>query len=888
MRRILPLLEKPGRYLGAEHGAVIKNPAEVEVRAALAFPDLFEIGMSYLGSVILADCINKTPEFWAERAFAPTKATAEIMREKGILLGTHESGTPLKDMDLVGFSLTHELCYTNVLFMLDLAGIPLWTKDRSDTFPLIVAGGGCTFNAEPVADFFDCMVLGDGEDILPRMLGIIRDAKASEAAKHEVLLQLKDLPGVYVPSFFEDMGPGKALKPLIPGYARVEKAILPDLDASPLPTERPVPFSESVHDRLTVEIARGCTRGCRFCQAGMIYRPVRERSNASVLEGIEKGLDATGYEEVSFLSLSTGDYSALEGLFEGVMPACKARQTSVSLPSLRVGSVSPEIMKSLSGLRRTGVTLAPEAGSQRLRDVINKGVDEESLLRHVAALKNHGWRSVKLYFMMGLPTESDEDLAAIIDLARRVRDVPGAVGKDFQVTASVSPFVPKPHTPFQWEAAIDMDEIRRRVGVLLDKVRGQKRITLKWHMPEMSRLENVFSRGDRALAPAVAEAYTRGALFCSWKDQLDLALWEDIFKDLGIDSASYLRERCEDELLPWDHLTSGVSKNYLQTERRRALRGAISRDCRYHVCRACGVCNMDGRPCELVKQAETMDIRPRLVHEQPDRKEFVEEVDEQVGKRRVKPGKPDLGPLAEKAMHLRIRHKKIGQAVWLSQTELTKTLERAMRRAEIPVSFSQGYHPMPRLSFGRALPVGVAGLDEWFTLYLYKPMHPELVAESLGRQMPRGLRIMAVDTLSMSKKQPDTLAEDFYLHFGTEARKQQARAAAFLEQDELHYTWTSKKGEKTVDVRPLVAHAEAWGRGILLRSDMRRGYLGPMKLIAALFPDYDPMQLHIIKLRQHEEFPEEDLQTSLGPHPLQRRKRRKRREAERGAAITAL
>lgn len=866
MRKILPLLEKPSRYLGREHGTVKKNPADVSVRAALAFPDLFEIGMSYLGSVILAECINETPEFLAERAFAPTQKTAEVMREKGILLGTHESGTPLKDMDLVGFSLTHELCYTNVLFMLDLAGIPLWAKDRDVKFPLVVAGGGCTFNAEPVADFFDCMVLGDGEKVLPRMLHILREAKNPGISKHDVLLKLKDLPGVYVPSFFEDMGPGKALKPLVPGYERVEKAILPDLDASPLPVNRPVPFAESVHDRLAVEIARGCTRGCRFCQAGMIYRPVRERSSEAVLEGIEKGMDATGYEEVSFMSLSTGDYSALEGLFEGVMPACKARQTSVSLPSLRVGSVSAEVMKTLSGLRRTGVTLAPEAGSQRLRDVINKGVDEESLLKHVAALKNHGWRSVKLYFMMGLPTETDEDLEAVIELARKVRDVPGAVGKDFQVTASVSPFVPKPHTPFQWERAIDMDEIRRRVGVLLDKVRGQKRISLKWHMPEMSRLENVFSRGDRALAPAVAEAYKRGALFCSWKDQLDLAQWEEVFTDLGIDSAAYLRERSEDEVLPWDHLTSGVSKKYFLTERRRALRGAISQDCRYHVCRGCGVCNMDGRPCELSKQAESMDIRPRVVHERPDRKEFVETVDEGVGKKRVKPGKPDLGPLAEKALHLRIRHKKIGQAVWLSQTELTKTLERAMRRAEIPVSFSQGYHPMPRLSFGRALPVGVAGLDEWFNIYLCRPVHPELVAESLQRQMPAGLEILGVETLPMSKKQPETLAEDYFVLFGPDAEEQQPRLAEFMALESLPYTWETKKGEKTVDVRPLIAQAEAWGRGVLLRTDLTKGYLGPVKLVAAIFPDAGPEHLRIVKLKQHELSARSPLVHSLGPH----------------------
>ena len=489
MRKLLPLLPKPSHYLGAESGAIKKDPADVSARVALAFPDLYEVGMSYMGHAILYDAVNARPDLWAERVYAPTKEAAAILRVHGTPLATLESDTPLADVDVVGFSITHELCYTNVLYMLDLAGLALRAADRGEDGPLVMAGGGCVFNAEPLAPFMDCMVLGDGEDVLIEILDTVAAAKRDGAGKSALLERLAALPGVYVPAYYAP-GPDGTMVPVGPGPASVEKRIVADLNEAPFPRRQPQAF-DAVHDRYTIEIARGCTRGCRFCQAGMIYRPVRERTLDTLEAIITEGLDTSGYGELSFLALSAGDFSTLSGLFARSFPRCLAEQVALSLPSLRVGSVNEEIMQLIAGIRRTGATLAPEAGSQRLRDVINKGVTEEELLEHVRTLFDNGWSSVKLYFMIGLPTETDADLDAILDLCRKVATV-GQGNRRLQVTAAISPFIPKPHTPFQWEAQISYETIRARVGRLLDIFRPHRRLRLKWHAAEMSWLEGIF------------------------------------------------------------------------------------------------------------------------------------------------------------------------------------------------------------------------------------------------------------------------------------------------------------------------------------------------------------------------------------------------------------
>ncbi|MFO7727332.1 MAG: TIGR03960 family B12-binding radical SAM protein, partial [Desulfonatronovibrio sp.] len=455
MKELLPYLPKPSHYLGNEVNSVHKDKEKISVRIGLAFPDLYEVGMSYLGQKLLYKQVNDQPDFWAERVFAPTVEASLVLKKHGLPLCTLESDTPLDRLNILAFSLTHELCYTNILYMLDLAGIPLYSRDRGDNYPLVIAGGGATFNAEPVADFFDFMVLGDGEKLLVRVAQMVGQAGAEQWSRTDLLQKLKNVPGIYIPSFFQSNS-RTGLEPVHEDYRVVRKGLVRDLNQVAFPTDQVIPYGKIVHDRFSVEVARGCTRGCRFCQAGNIYRPVRERKVPSIVSIIDQALRQTGLEELSFLSLSTGDFSALEKLFMESFTRCQSEQVSISLPSLRVGSVNEKLMKLIARIRHTHATLAPEAGTQRLRDVDNKGVTEEELLSHTETLFNLGWNGVKLYFMIGLPTETDKDLEGIRDLCLKVLKTGAKAGKRLQITASISPFVPKPHTPFQWESQITL------------------------------------------------------------------------------------------------------------------------------------------------------------------------------------------------------------------------------------------------------------------------------------------------------------------------------------------------------------------------------------------------------------------------------------------------
>jgi radical SAM family uncharacterized protein/radical SAM-linked protein len=841
MRELLPLLPKPSRYAGQEWGALRKDPASVRLRLGLAFPDLYDVGMSYLGQRILLHCVNARPGLSAERVYAPCEDTARVLRERGAPLCTLETDTPLADLDAVAFSLTHELCYTNVLYMLDLAGIPLRAAERGPGHPLILAGGGACFNAEPLADFVDCMVLGDGEEALPRVLEAVLAARDQGLPRPDLLRGLAEIPGVYVPSLFQDQGPGLPLRPLVPGRERVEKALVEDLEHAPFPVLTPLAFGQAVHDRLTLEIARGCTRGCRFCQAGIIYRPVRERSLERIQAMLDQGLAATGYEEVSFLSLSTGDFSALDSLFARTFDRCAAQQVAISLPSLRVGSVSPAIMERIASIRRTGATLAPEAGSQRLRDVINKGVTEEGLIAHVRHLFEHGWQHVKLYFMIGLPTETPEDLEAIVDLCRKVRDAAGWQVKRLQVTAAVSPFVPKPHTPFQWERQIGLSEIRERIDYLRDLFKRHKRLMLKFHEPRMSYIEGVFSRGDRRLGPVVEQAYRAGALFSSWKDRLDLAPYLEAMAEHGLTPEEYLRERSVDEPLPWDHLDCGVSRGFLLRERRRALEATTTADCRYDSCAGCGVCNLDGRASRLTAQAPGKDIRPRVLLAQRD------QAGDQPGPDLS--GKPDLNA---QAARYRVWYAKTGPAAVLSQLELQSVFERALRRSGLPLSFSAGFHPLPRVSFGMALPVGVESVCEWFVLGLREARPAEEVAAVLGPNLPPGLPLERVELLPPGRPVMQAAAETFRLELrGPDPDGLKALWFDFLKRKKEVIQRKSKRGVKPFDIRPLLAGLADLGNGDLeLRLDWSTGYVSPLTLARAVMPTADPVDFRLIKTAQ--------------------------------------
>lgn len=825
MRECVASLQKPTQYLGAEWGRVAKNPADVRVRVALAFPDLYEVGMSYVGGRILYEAVNRLDGLAAERVFTPADEAAATLRERGAPLCTLESDTPLAACDVLAFHLTHELCYTNVLYMLDLAGLPFRAADRGPDAPLVIAGGGCAFNAEPVAPFFDAMVIGDGEKALVDILSAVDAAKREGLPRRELLSRLTAIQGVYVPAFFEP-APDGGVRPLVPGYTRVDKAILPDLDAAPFPTCQIVPFAQSVHDRLAVEIARGCTRGCRFCHAGMIYRPVRERSLGTLDTLVSEGLSRTGYEELSFLSLSTGDFSALESLFAGCIDRCRREQVAVSLPSLRAGTLSDSILSMMAGIRRTGATVAPEAATQRLRDVINKGITEADILDHASRLFVHGWQQVKLYFMIGLPTETDEDIEGIYALAKKVLAAAPPGTKRLQVTAAISPFVPKPHTPFQWEAQISLEAIRERVGRLRALFATDKRLTLRWHEPEMSFLEGVFSRAGRELAPLVEAAYREGALFCSWVDRFDLAPWRRVFEAAGRDPADWLGARDPDAPLPWDHLSCGVSPAYLRREREKALRGAATADCRYGDCSGCGVCSFEGRNSALDPAGEA-DIRPRL--NRPAREHDAV----------AAPPAPPREDLTHKAAHLRVWFSKVGSAVYLSQLELTRLFERALRRGGLKPSFSAGYHPLPQLSFGRALPVAVASQAEWMAIFLRQDVSPEEFAARLNPNLPEGMAVLGVESLPPGRKIAHPAIETFELDIPAPlAGRCLDNWRAFAAATTFPVTWESKKGPRSLDSRPVVTGVDILPpAAVRFTCNFAETYVSPLRLAEAVCPE---------------------------------------------------
>ncbi len=718
IQELLALIEKPSRYLGSEINAVKKDPRGVKLRFALAFPDLYEIGTSHFGLQILYHILNRQPGIAAERVFAPATDLEERLRQDRTPLFSLESRTPLGRFDIVGFSLLYELNYTHVLTMLDLSGIPLLAGDRDSGHPLVVAGGPCTCNPEPVADFFDAIVVGDGEQVVLELARTWLAWKADGAGGREALLKTwSAIEGVYIPAFFEaryDSEGFQTVAPRFPEHTAVQRAVVADLDAAPFPVKPVIPFGKPVHDRLRLELSRGCTRGCRFCQAGMIYRPVRERSPGQLLELTQQALAATGYEDVSLMSLSTGDYGCIVPLMERLMARFTPARVAVSLPSLRAGTLTPELMGLIRQVRKTGFTIAPEAGSQRLRDAINKNISEAEIIDTVRDAFECGWQLIKLYFMVGLPTETEEDLAALVELVLKLSRLKGPARRRGQINVSLATFIPKPHTPFQWAAQISLPESRRRLHWVQDRLK-RPGIQFKWQDPEMSLLEGVWARGDRRLGRALLAAHRRGCRFDGWSDKFHFSAWMEAFEEAGIVPAFYTaRDRRLDEPLPWGHIDTRVSLEFLKSEWAKTLAGSPTPDCRGGDCQACGVCDFQ-------------KLAPRVHH----------------GPIPARPPASAPGAAAAVYKQLQVSYEKTGLARFFGHLELVNIFLRALRRARIPVKFSEGFHPKPKVSFDDPLPTGVESEEERMVLTVPRELTADALRESLNAELPEGLRVQA-------------------------------------------------------------------------------------------------------------------------------------------------
>ena len=604
LERILPRVQKPARYVGGEYNEVRKDPREVDLRFAFCFPDTYEIGMSNLGYRILYGILNDMPGGWCQRAFAPWGDMEEEMRAAGIPLYALESGDPVRDFDIIGFSVGYEMAYTAILNMLDLAGVPLRGEDRPGLTPLVIAGGTAMYNAEPVADFIDMALIGEGEDLLPEVVNLCRRAKAEGWDKPRLLRAAAQIQGVYVPSLYDvaynSDGTIAAITPRDGAPAKVVKRVVHDMDRAYYPAKTIVPSTEIVHDRVTLEVFRGCIRGCRFCQAGYVYRPVRCRSKDLLVRYGQEAVADSGYQEMTLSSLSTSDYPDLVALCDGLEPLCERDHVNLSLPSLRADNFSMELMQRLQKGRKAGLTFAPEAGTQRLRDAINKNLTEEDLHQSLRTAFSGGWNAVKLYFMLGLPTETDEDVLAIAEMANHVmhtwREYASNKSRGVRITVSTSWFVPKPFTAFQWEPQISREEYERRVKLLREAITA-KAVTYNWHDGDTSFLEAVLARGDRRLGRVLERVHQKGGRLDAWSDYFSLDRWMEAFAECGIDPAFYAnRERAREEILPWSMISCYVSDDYLWRQRELAYQSVTTPDCRTR-CSGCGANVVEGGEC---------------------------------------------------------------------------------------------------------------------------------------------------------------------------------------------------------------------------------------------------------------------------------------------------
>lgn len=850
---ILPLCEKPTRYLGCEINTIKKEKDSVKLNISLIFPDLYEIGTSHFGIQILYSILNNHPSIAAERAFYPGPDMENFLRTEKIPFFSLESKRPVNSFDIVGFSLLYELNYTNIISILDLSNIPFLASERNRSHPLVIAGGPCTFNPEPVADIFDAMVIGDGEDIIIEMSEKWISWKEGGGKEKIDLLKLwSGIQGVYIPSFFKpvykntpeikNISDYLGMEPQFPDYTGVKRAIVPDIDIISTPESPIVPFGKPVHDRLRIEIARGCSRGCRFCQAGIIYRPVREKSVDHILEIAKNGIKKTGYDDISLLSLSTGDYSDLTGLIRKLMNDCGNQDdylnhTAISLPSIRADVLSPELMTLIKRVRKTGFTIAPEAGTDRLRKVINKGLTEKEIIDTVKNAFELGWKIIKLYFMVGLPTETEEDIQGIVDLVKTLRRIPFGKGRKPALNVSVTSFIPKAHTPFQWVTQLSYEKSQEKIGWLKKNLELHG-VQFKWQDPKVSLLEGIFARGDRRLTPALISAYQKGCKMDGWRDHFNFDLWKEALADNQYDIyQSGISEMNTSDPLPWDHIDSLVKKSFFIDEWHKALQSEFTEDCRNGACSGCGICDFD-------------TIKPVVFDHHSDQASFSFPETVSASNNTNRSGNLEL------SFNYTISFSKQDDARFLSHLELVNIVMRAIKRADLPIKFSKGFHPLPKISFDDPLPVGTETLEDFLYLVLEKYIDPDLILTKMQNELPQGLLFHSCRPEIKKGRNHHYNRVRYMIHSKIRPFEEPPLTHFFLQEKFLSAKISKNGKKKEIDLRSPVLNIEftdSHKLTMVLKSDLNFS-VRPSEIIKAIFhfSDTEIKSLRIIKMQAYE------------------------------------
>ncbi len=810
-KSILPKVNKPGRYIGNEINVIYKDPNLVNIRFLLAFPELYEIGMSSQAMVMLYHILNRLENVWAERAFAPWNDMEEKMRQNDIPLYSLESFTPALDFDIIGFTLQYELTYSNILNMLDLAGIPVWAEERGEKYPLIIGGGPCSCNPEPVADFFDAILIGDGEEAAKEICDVVQVAKSKNISKIKLLQNLAKIRGVYVPSLYKVSYTGNnQYENILPENENITNTILsrilPELKNEYYPEKPVVPLIEVTHDRLAVEVMRGCTEGCRFCNAGMIYRPIRERNDNDIVEYTLKAIANSGYEELSLLSLSISDYSQLDNLLNLQRQVLKGKHVNVSFPSMRLDSFSEEIAEFAKEIRKSGFTFAPEAGSQRLRNVINKNITEDDLLKAVKIALESGWKLLKFYFMIGLPTETKEDIKAIgrlieqvVQLSKKYRRV------KFKV--SISPFSPKSHTPFQWEKQDTKEEFFNKIDILKNMLYRFKQVSLNWRDPAVSEIECILGRGDRRMAQVIYRAWKMSAKFDGWSELFNYDIWEKSFKDVGLDNNSLIKEISESQPLAWDHIDKGITKKFLLKERKNAYNEININDCKDDSCISCGIQRKktfgEFTDC-YSKQKHAEVIKPNDELKKSNVIQKINQANNTIN--------------YDQTISLRMQYEKVNLARYVSHLDLVRIFDRAFRQAEIPLVFSQGFNQRPKISFCQPLALGQSSESEYFDLEMYDTDIIN-IKEKLNSILPNGIKILKIKKLSQKANSLTSVINlaDYIVDIpGLEADSEQINN--FLAQESIIID-RERKGKSTqLDLRPFIKMMKSEKRKLYIRT----------------------------------------------------------------------